>query len=129
MHVEFIGVKRGGDLANVLSAHRVMVVPSMWNEPFGIVALEGMACGCVVIGSEGGGLKDAIGPGGLTFPNGDATALAICIEKALFDSPTVQRCRAAAPAHLARHQPRAVARRYLEVMESAVRQDSHVRSF
>ncbi len=42
----------------------------------GIVALEGIACGCVVIGSQGGGLKDAIGNCGLTYPNGDVAALA-----------------------------------------------------
>ncbi len=40
------------------------------------MALEGIACGCVVVGSEGGGLKDAIGPCGDTFRNGDAADLA-----------------------------------------------------
>lgn len=52
-----------------------MVVPSLWDEPFKIVALEGIACGCVVVGSKGGGLKDAIGPCGLTFDNGDVAGL------------------------------------------------------
>ncbi|MGZ8182614.1 MAG: glycosyltransferase family 4 protein, partial [Methylobacter sp.] len=78
--VEFIGPKKGESLAEAVNQHKVMVVPSLWHEPFGIVALEGMACGCVVVGSERGGLQDAIGPGGLTFPNGDSKALAACIE-------------------------------------------------
>jgi glycosyltransferase involved in cell wall biosynthesis len=111
---------RGHELAEELNAHKVLVAPSLGNEGFGVVALEGMACGCVVIGSEGGGLREAIGPGGLTFPNGDVEALAVCLEKALFDAETIARCRSAAPAHLARHQPGPVAGRYLEVFSKVL---------
>ena len=62
--------------ANSFGSTKILVVPSRYDEPFGVVALEGIACGCVVVGSAGGGLPEAIGPCGLTFPNGDATALA-----------------------------------------------------
>jgi glycosyltransferase involved in cell wall biosynthesis len=117
--VEFAGVKRGADLAEVLNAHRVMVIPSIWNEPFGVVALEGMACGCVVIGSEGGGLKQAIGPAGLTVANGDSAGFAAAIAQVLGDPKVQEHCRAAAPAHLALHRPATVAKRYLEVFERA----------
>jgi glycosyltransferase involved in cell wall biosynthesis len=117
--VRFAGIKRGAALAEALNAHRVMVVPSLWNEPFGVVALEGMSCGCVVVGSEGGGLKQAIGPAGLTFANGDVTGLAAAIGRALSDPAVQERCRAAAPAHLALHRPATVAKRYLEVFEQA----------
>lgn len=126
--VNFIGVKRGRELAEVLNAHKVLVVPSLWNEPFGVVALEGMACGCVVVGSEGGGLKEAIGPGGLTFPNGNIEVLADCLKKALYDAETIARCHSAAPAHLARHQPGPVAGRYLEVFSNAVLRGRHAGS-
>ena len=125
MQVNFIGVKRGRELAEVLNAHKVLVVPSLWNEPFGIVALEGMACGCVVVGSQGGGLREAIGPGGLTYPNDDVEALAVCLEKALFDAETLARCSSAAPAHLARHQPGPVAGQYLEVFSNALMRGRH----
>ncbi|MBC7927993.1 MAG: glycosyltransferase family 4 protein, partial [Bryobacteraceae bacterium] len=57
--VNFAGAKTGRKLVELLNQHQIMVVPSRWREPFGIVALEGIACGCVVVGSEGGGLKDA----------------------------------------------------------------------
>jgi glycosyltransferase involved in cell wall biosynthesis len=123
--VNFVGVKRGRELVEVLNAHKVLVVPSLWNEPFGVVALEGMACGCVVVGSEGGGLKEAIGPGGLTFPNGDIIALADCIRKALSDADTLARCRSSAPAHLARHQPNLVAENYLEVFSNVLIRGRH----
>jgi glycogen synthase len=115
--VEFAGVKRGEELALLLNQHRVMVVPSRWEEPYGIVALEGLACGCLVVGSERGGLKDAIGPGGLTFPNGDVAVLAEILEKSL----TTARDEAAVAAHLQGQSPTAVAEAYLAVLERVAR--------
>lgn len=123
--VNFVGVKRGREIAEVLHSHKVLVVPSLWDEPFGVVALEGMACGCLIVGSEGGGLKEAIGPGGLTFPNGNVDALAICIQRALYDKETIARCLSAATAHLANHHPALVAGRYLEVFDNAVMRESY----
>lgn len=120
--VEFAGAKRDEDLAKVLNAHRIMVVPSRWREPFGIVALEGIACGCVVVGSESGGLPEAIGSCGLTFPNGDSQALADLLAELLSSEEKFSSFRAAAEAHLARHRPAEVARAYLKVFENAVRQ-------
>lgn len=118
--VSFTGIKRSVELAQLLNAHRVMVVPSRWNEPFGIVALEAVACGCVVVGSSGGGLPDAIGPCGMTFPNNDAEALAHALEELLTSEHLVASFRAGAELHLSRHRPREVARAYLKVFEQAL---------
>jgi glycosyltransferase involved in cell wall biosynthesis len=97
------------------------VVPSRWQEPFGIVALEGIASGCVVVGSAEGGLAEAIGPCGLTFPNGNAPALAHALSRLLNDSAECDRLRQAASAHLARFTPRHVAGLYLDAMKRATR--------
>jgi glycogen synthase len=59
--VSFAGVKSGTALADEYRRHRVVAVPSRWREPFGIVAIEGIACGCRVVGADDGGLEDAIG--------------------------------------------------------------------
>ena len=75
--VTFAGVRHGKDLVEHLNKCRVMVIPSVWEEPFGIVALEGIACGCVVVAANVGGLPDAVGPCGLIFAKGDATDLAV----------------------------------------------------
>ena len=66
-HVNFKGFLKGDVLVEELNRHEIMVVPSRWNEPFGVVALEGMACGCAMLVSDGGGLPDAVGSAGLQF--------------------------------------------------------------
>lgn len=119
--VDFIGSQASEQLAKLLRRHQILVVPSRWREPFGIVALEGIACGCVVVGSAEGGLAEAIGPCGLTFPNGDARALAAAIDRLLNDPAECESLRARAAEHLARFKPRHVAETYLDAMEKARR--------
>jgi glycogen synthase len=111
--VEFIGTRTGPELAEVLNQHRILVVPSRWPEPFGIVALEGIACGCVVVGSDQGGLPEAIGPCGLTFPNNDPGALANALAQLINDPARREELRQNAGAHLARFTKRRVADAYL----------------
>jgi glycosyltransferase involved in cell wall biosynthesis len=47
-----------------LSSAEMLVVPSLWPEPFGRVAVEGMAAGIPVIASPLGGLPEVVGEGG-----------------------------------------------------------------
>lgn len=119
--VTFAGSQHGESLAALLRQHQLLVVPSLWQEPFGIVALEGVACGCVVVGSAGGGLAEAIGPCGITFPNGDTAALARAISSLLSDPAECERLRQNAAAHLARFTPRGIAAVYLNAMQKALR--------
>ena len=119
--IEFVGNQTSEQLAKILNAHQILVVPSRWREPFGIVALEGIACGCVVVGSAEGGLAEAIGPCGITFPNGNVRALADALARLLNDPAECDRLRENASAHLARFTPRHVAKIYLETMENARR--------
>ena len=118
--ITFVGEKSGNVLAELLNRHRILVVPSRWAEPFGVVALEGIACGCVVVGSESGGLKEAIGPCGLTFENGNERALAKCLKELLVDPDREATLRKAAPQHLARFRADMVAVAYLELLQKAV---------
>ena len=118
--VDFLGPRHDGGLVEILNDIDCLVVPSIWNEPFGIVALEGIASGCVVIGSHGGGLKDAIGSCGLTYPNGDVTALAAAMRRIMEDSELSMQLRAHAPDHLARHSPSAVVDDYLKIIAKTI---------
>ena len=54
-----------------------LVVPSLWAEPLGLVAVEAIVRGVPVIASASGGLGEVVehGTSGLLFPNGDEDAL------------------------------------------------------
>ncbi len=73
--VNFKGILRGSDLAKEYSRHRICIIPSRWEEPFGIVALEALACGCRLICSSRGGLSEAAGVHALYFNNGSLVEL------------------------------------------------------
>ncbi len=83
--VVFHGVVPSEALHQVYLRSLALVVPSRWPEPLGIVALEAMACGRAVIGSAAGGLGEVLCGVGLQFPNGDAAALAHCLERLATD--------------------------------------------
>jgi glycogen synthase len=118
--VEFVGPKSGEELVQLLNQHRVLVVPSRWNEPFGIVALEGIACGCFVIGSSGGGLPEAIGPCGVTFENGDVGMLADRLQSVLREPTSSQLTAEESNRHLAAHTSREVAQAYERVIHTTL---------
>jgi glycogen(starch) synthase len=116
----FVGTQSGDALVSLLNQHRILVVPSRWSEPFGLVALEGIACGCCVIGSSAGGLPEAIGPCGTTFPNGDSKALASSLARALLQPPTSWTDPAVVVPHLTAHHPFNVASQYLSAIHNAL---------
>src|SRR5262249_18638080 len=98
---------------------RFLVVPSLWEEPFGIVALEGLACGCVPIVSRRGGLVEAIGPHGYSFENGDTGGLAQVLAHVL-RNPDSRTKLPGVEAHLANFTARRVAERYVEAFQSQI---------
>ncbi len=118
--ITFTGTVTGEALIRLLNEHQVMVVPSRWKEPFGVVALEAIACGCVVVGSSGGGLPEAIGPCGVTFRNGDAGELADRLSGLLTQPETLAQYRAPAAAHLSKHSARNIGEDYLQLFAQHV---------
>jgi glycogen(starch) synthase len=117
LDVTFTGAISGTNLAELLNRHQIIAIPSRWPEPFGVVALEGIACGCVPVGSEQGGLREAIGSCGLTFPNGDIQELANRLHELLTDSSLREKFRAAARAHVDQFRAVVAAQRYLKILE------------
>ncbi|QIB34267.1 glycosyltransferase family 4 protein [Ancylobacter pratisalsi] len=120
--VTFMGPKRGDELAEIMRRHKVLVVPSRYHEPFGIVALEGLGCGCLPIVSRHGGLVDAIGPHGLTFENGDADDLERCLRRVLQEPGLSAELLQGVEGHLREHEKNPVAQRYLDVLSERVKQ-------
>jgi glycosyltransferase involved in cell wall biosynthesis len=70
----------------IYSAADIFVIPSL-QEAFGQTALEAMACGTPVVGSDAGGIPEIVRDGatGFLFPAGDPRSLAAAIEKLLGD--------------------------------------------
>ena len=58
--VTFAGQKSGAALAELLNRHRILVVPSRWAEPFGIVILEAAAFRCPVVATSVGGIPEIL---------------------------------------------------------------------
>lgn len=110
--VRFLGGMRGESLAREMNRHRVVVLPSRCQESFGLTVLEGIACGCVAVGNDGGGLPEAIGACGLTPRRNDVTALAEALARVLNDAGLCARLLAGREEHLRRHATRVVAERY-----------------
>ncbi len=79
--IRFYGPVPNRNVADMMRRSDVVVVPSHY-ETFGNVALEAMACGCVVIAARTGGLRDLVTHGvtGFHFPAGDRAALANLLE-------------------------------------------------
>jgi glycosyltransferase involved in cell wall biosynthesis len=73
------------------------VVPSVWPEPFGVVALEAMAAGKPVVASAVGGLSEVVADGttGIHVPPGDVSALRDALERIVADGPLRARLGAA----------------------------------
>jgi glycosyltransferase involved in cell wall biosynthesis len=65
----------------------VQAVPSLWEEPFGLVAAEALMRGTPVVASDAGGLSEVVEHErtGLTVPPGDVDALAEALLRVLRD--------------------------------------------
>ncbi len=74
--------------AAAMRALDIVVHASTEPEPFGLVVVEGMACGRAVVVSEGGGAAELFtsGTDAMGHPPGDAKSLAGCIKRLACDS-------------------------------------------
>lgn len=96
--IRFLGFVPGNELWRLMRRARVVVVPSLWHEPFGLVALEAMSQGTPVIVSKRGGLPEVVGEAGVVVPPGDAKALARAIQRVLDDDDRAKQLGEAARA-------------------------------
>lgn len=87
--VTFTGGKSQDQLSKYYSAADITVIPSYY-EPFGMTAIEAMACGSSVIASRVGGLKSTVKENfvGALFEPRNASQLAEKI-KIVFDQPSI----------------------------------------
>jgi glycosyltransferase involved in cell wall biosynthesis len=85
--VSFTGWLNSERLAQELADASVVVMPSLWPEPFGLVGIEALAAGRPVIASATGGIGDWLehGVSGLFVKPGDVQDLARALNQLLAD--------------------------------------------
>jgi glycogen(starch) synthase len=82
--VHFLGRRTHADTLALLGRlGHILVVPSVWDEPFGIVVLEGMALGLPVVASDCGGPAEVLrhGDTGFLFDRGEVAALTAVLDR------------------------------------------------
>lgn len=118
-HGVFLGWIGDDALHSLYRIADLCVVPSIY-EPFGIVALEAMACGCPCIVADTGGLREVVPAGervGLRFNGGDAEHLGVMIERLLVDTQLRDRLVTEASEHVLRFDWDDIAARTREVYD------------
>jgi glycosyltransferase involved in cell wall biosynthesis len=85
------------DVGDLWCAADVAVIPSVWPEPFGYVALEALSAGCAVVASRAGGLPEVVSADSaiLTEP-GDVEGLAAALRHLVLSPELRSRMRQAA---------------------------------
>lgn len=85
-NVHFLG--RRTDVPSLLPGATIAVVPSLWEEAFGLAVVEAMAAGVPLVASRTGGIPELVEEGrtGMLVPPGDARALANAL-RLLLDDP------------------------------------------
>lgn len=82
--VRFHGWCDGPALTSLMSMAWVVVVPSVWNEPAGLVPLDAAAHGRFVVASDAGGLPEYVAPDASALvPPNDTDALAATLTRVL----------------------------------------------
>ena len=66
-HIEYVGFVGPEDRPAFLGNARALIVPSLFDEPFGLVTIEALACGTPAIGLNSGALPEVIEDGRTGF--------------------------------------------------------------
>jgi len=96
--VDFLGWVPSGDVAAHTAQARALAIPSVWPENLPTVAIEAMAVGRAIIGSDVGGIPELVAPGtsGYLVEPRDAEGLADAMVRLCRDDVLATRMGAAA---------------------------------
>jgi glycosyltransferase involved in cell wall biosynthesis len=79
--VEFLGELSGAERDALFAESHAVLMPGSWPEPFGLVAIEALACGAPVLARRVGGLDEIIRDGVDGFFGDDVTQLAFLVDR------------------------------------------------
>jgi glycogen(starch) synthase len=91
----FTGMLPRSEIIPYYRSHDILIFPSIFDEPFSITLLEGLASGLAVVGTTKGGSREILedGVNALTFPAGDAEACADRLQRLIEDPELYRKIR------------------------------------
>ena len=114
--IRYVGVLDHDAKCELLGQAGCTLMPSRWEEPFGLVALESQACGTPVVALGNGGLQEVIEPGITGFvADGEEALVPLVTQASGLDRHAVRR------RVTERFDVRSAARRYLALYEEIAR--------
>ena len=117
-------LRRVSDMRQIYRRTKLLLAPSVWEEGFGMVAVEAQSCRIPVIASARGGLPESVGDGGLLIDDYlNAAAWVDAIGNVLDDAARYATFATRAARHAASEAftPAHSARRFYEVCSGRVR--------
>jgi len=111
------------DMRTLYSRARVLLMPAVWEEAFGLVVLEAQASSIPVLASNRGGLPEAVGKGGILLdPHAPIGDWAAALDSLLVDGPVYGRLSRAAEKNSIKteFQPRTIASALLESLDDLI---------
>lgn len=77
----FYGFKNKNFVEKKMKSGSIIIIPSLWQEPFGLVAAEAMSNGIAIIAANSGGIPEIVGKNGILINDINCSKL----KRALFD--------------------------------------------
>ena len=91
--VHFLGLRN--DVEQLMAASTAVVVPSEYEEAFGLAVVEGMASARPLVVTRSGAMPELVGEAGLVVPKRDPLAMATAVNRLLDDRSMAARLAAA----------------------------------
>lgn len=121
--VEFVGELPQDERDDLLATSFACLMPGSWPEPFGLVAIEALACGTPVIARRVGALPEIIREGVDGFFGDDSTAMAFNVDRVrLLDRQAIR--ASVVDRFSARHMTDGYLAVYQELLRPAIPDDS-----
>ena len=123
--VDLLGLQNRTDVRSLMADATLLIIPSVWPETFGMVALEAYACGLPVLASDIGALSSLVQDGvtGRLFRPGDAVHLTQVMGEMLGDPARLEAMRQAArQSYLAHYTAEINAGQQLDIYRQALAQ-------
>jgi glycosyltransferase involved in cell wall biosynthesis len=119
--ITWAGAVPPAEVAERIGRARAVVVPSVWDEPFGRVAAEAFALGRPVVTTGRGGLTEVVGDEAGWITGTDPAALARALDEAAgSDAAVAARGEAGRRRHAERFSPEATTRALLAVYDDVL---------